>query len=67
MTAPRSTAIWSTRRDMTGCYVHCVEDDLIEIVVPVGNGIAHSVSMPRREARMVARRINECLDGTAKR
>jgi hypothetical protein len=66
MSAPRSAAIWSTRRDMTGCYVRCVEDDLIEIFVPVGNGIGHRVSMPRSEARMVARRINECLDATVK-
>jgi hypothetical protein len=66
MSDTRISAIWSTRRDMTGSYVRCAEDDLIEVCVPIGNGMAQCVPFTRREARLVAKRINECLDATVK-
>jgi hypothetical protein len=68
-TSPRKRprgGIWPTRRDLTGCYVrvHPLNEDAIAVAIPtVGDRCAlHMLS--RHEARMLARRINQCLDAT---
>lgn len=67
----RRTSIWPTRRDLQGSYVHVDPDDdeMIEIVLPpdINRGTRTCVSIDRQEARMLARRINQCLDGTVKK
>lgn len=68
---PHAGSIWPTRRDLRGSYVAVNRDDqdLVDVVVPVrdgsGNAFVHSIS--RGEARLLARRINECLDATVRR
>ena len=68
---PHHASIWSTRRDFTGCYVRVsrVNDDLIDVYFPDGLGSHRGWCMPisRGEARLLARRLNECLDATVKR
>lgn len=67
MSAPRTPAIWATKRDLTGPYVRCGEDDTIEVFLPETgmNGVLVNLGS-RRESRLIAQRINECLDGTVK-
>ena len=43
-------------------YVRTTDDDEITVVVD-----GHFVSMDRATARLLAKRINQCLDATAKR
>ncbi len=67
MIARRTPAIWATKRELTGSYVRCGEDDTIEVFIPKAGMSGVLVNLGgRREARLIAQRINECLDGTVK-
>ncbi|HEX6684984.1 MAG TPA: hypothetical protein VF062_19500 [Candidatus Limnocylindrales bacterium] len=48
-------------------YVRTAIDDLIQIVYFERDGQAQVLMLNRRDARLLARRINQCLDGTVKR
>lgn len=73
---PRRHSIWPTRRDLTGCYVTVDPEDEERILLAFPSsrddtygrqGVVYGgISVDRREARMLAKRINECLDGTRK-
>jgi hypothetical protein len=63
--------VWTLRRDFTQFpYVRTGEDDTIEIIfdpalfdaLPITNVLKYS----RKDARLLAKRINECLDATTK-
>ena len=59
--------VWGTRRDMSGGYVRTMSDDCILIFEPGLSKNGQSIVVDRAEARLLARRINECLDATVKR
>lgn len=61
------TKTWRTRRDSSGSYVRTASDDQIMIVTNDYMGWAQASFMSRSEARLLAKRINECLDETVKR
>lgn len=60
---PRSAAIWPTRSDCSGFYVRCDVDDTIVIATGIHDGLW----MTRSEARLLAKRLNQCLDATVKK
>lgn len=60
-----SNVIWSLR-GVGSAYVKTAEDDKIEILIPDGNGYANGLSFSRKDARLLAKRINQCLDETVK-
>ena len=47
-------------------YVRTTDDDMILIAADAWPEWS-SITVTRREARMIAKRINECLDATVKR
>lgn len=68
---PHANSIWPTRRDLSGAYVKALAGQ-IELWVPDGGtedgmrtGYAHLLS--RSEARLIAKRLNQCLDATVLR
>jgi hypothetical protein len=58
---------------MRGCYVRIDpdDDDQVQLAFPLpgsdDDDTYGALSLDRREARMLARRINECLDATVRR
>lgn len=67
MSPRRTHSIWATHRDLSGAYVGCGEDDTIELYIPDPPPRGLLVNLGARgDARMIARRINECLDATVK-
>ena len=65
---PYERSIWVTRLDWQKPYQQVNADgNFIEIGFwpGDGNGIKHRVS--RKDARLLAKRINSCLDATAKK
>lgn len=66
----RPGSIWTLRRPFTWPFVRTGNDDTIEIIfdidvlsaVPLTNVLSYS----RKDARLLAKRINECLDATVK-
>ena len=46
--------------------VRTTDDDRILIAVWDGKAEERVITVSRRDARLLARRINQCLDGTAK-
>lgn len=69
MSRPGGNTFWPTRRDLTGCYVKVAShnEDRIDVSFPLGDGHVQSMFIDRAEARLLAKRINECLDATVKR
>jgi len=64
------TLAWVLRRnDPFGSYVQTGEGDTVDVVMPRDPGSAHGtrIVMDRPTARLLAKRINECLDETRKR
>jgi len=45
-------------------YVKTEDDKYLGILVADGSGNAHGFKITRRQARQLAKRINQCLDGT---
>lgn len=62
----RTSAIWSLRIG-AGPYVGTVEGDRIRLAFPDGSGMADCIYMTRADARLLAKRINQCLDETRNR
>lgn len=60
----RPGSLWCLRRDFTSGYVCTTDDDGIAIYL---NGYSNEMTMSRATARLLARRINECLNATVKR
>jgi hypothetical protein len=63
-------SIWSLRKN-SGCgYVRTADAELLQIVLPQPGGHDLNTARPqivlidRKDARLLAKRINECLDGT---
>ena len=68
MSRPHKNSIWLTRLDWNMPYQQVNTDgDLIEIGFwpGGGNGIKHRIT--RADARLLAKRINQCLDATVKK
>lgn len=64
-------AVWGLRKNGLG-YVRTLPDDQILVsVINSGSTLVHPgrglIAMDRATARLLARRINQCLDATAKR
>lgn len=62
--------IWLLRKigAATNGSVHTTEDDRIAVLYyGVSRPHPQSLLLSRRDARLLAKRLNECLDGTAKR
>lgn len=57
--------IWSLR-GVNSPYVKTADGDRIEILVGDGAGYANGLSFTRKDARLLAKRINQCLDETRK-
>ncbi len=55
--------LWSLR-GFDSMYVKTADNDKIEILVPDGKGYADGLSISRKDARLLAKRINQCLDAT---
>lgn len=68
---PHANSIWPTRRDLSGCYVK-PSDDSVELWIPDGGyhegmRTGFAVLIARSEARLIAKRLNQCLDATVLR
>jgi len=68
---PHANSIWPTRRDLSGAYVKPI-GDRVTLWLPDGRtengmrtGYTHLLS--RSEARLIAKRLNQCLDATVLR
>ncbi len=48
-------------------YVLTTDDDCIEVVYFERDGYPQALILNRRDARLLAKRINQCLDETVKR
>ena len=57
--------LWSLR-GVNSLYVKTADDDRIEIMFPDGAGYANGFSISRKDARLLAKRIKQCLDATRK-
>jgi len=57
--------LWSLR-GVDSMYVKTGDNDKIEILFPDGLGFANGFSISRKDARLLAKRINQCLDATRK-
>lgn len=60
------TVTWSLRAPEYGAYVQTESEDslLLTIVDPSGYG-KRRVSISRKDARLLAKRLNQCLDDTS--
>ena len=70
MAVHKPGSIWSLRKN-SGCgYVRTADTQLLQIVLPQPGGHDINTAEPfvvlidRKDARLLAKRINECLDGT---
>ena len=60
---------WELRRDFKSGRVGTLLNERIEIVMPnayVEAGPAQRLVLSRKDARLLAKRINQCLESTAK-
>ena len=59
--------IWAAHRDLKrrpSGYVSCFDDQAIELCVQYPGDISHTIRIERKLARLLAKRINQCLDET---
>lgn len=65
---PHANSVWPTRRDLSGTYVKA-DGEQISIWVPDYKGAEDGVvfQLSRSEARLLAKRLSECLDATVLR
>ncbi len=61
------STIWGLRYDPGSGYVRTLPGDRIGVYLPDGRGMVSGLQMSRADARLVAKRINQCLDATVKR
>lgn len=66
MTNRAPSSIWPLRRDCSSVYVCTTDEDRIQIAYPTGGGYVMAYSLSRKDARLLAKRINQCLDATVK-
>lgn len=59
--------IWGLRLEDLGIYVRTEVNDHVLIVGPDWVGKQSAIIVSRKDARLLAKRINECLDATVKR
>lgn len=59
--------VWALRKDTYGPYVMTGEGDTIKVVFPDGDGYAYVHALSRKDARLLAKRMNQCLDSTRKK
>ena len=57
--------IWSLRGVGSKIFVLTTDDDKIEIVF--GGGYAERAIISRKDAKLLAKRINQCLEATVKK
>ena len=62
------SVVWSLRGPDKYPYyqVRTTDDDRIEIGAASGNGYMDYLLLSRKDARLLAKRINQCLDDTRK-
>ncbi len=60
--------VWQCRPMGTypNANVHCDREEHVVVSSAPGDGYAYSLRLPRKLARLLAKRINQCLDDTAK-
>ena len=60
-------SVWTLRRigQSANVFVRTKENEMVEIVFEDLNGIA-AVSLTRKDARLLAKRVNKCLDDSKK-
>ena len=65
---PHANSIWPTRRDLSGAYVRAYGEK-IQMWVPRHAGAQDGTAfvIDRAEARLLAKRLNQCLDATVLR
>lgn len=65
---PHANSIWPTRRDLSGAYVR-PDGNRIMAWVPdyPGDSFGTVLRLDRSEARLLAKRLNQCLDATVLR
>jgi len=70
MAVHKPGSIWSLRKDSNCGYVRTADTDLLQIALPQPGGHSLQTAKPqvvlidRKDARLLAKRINECLDAT---
>jgi hypothetical protein len=68
---PHANSVWPTRRDLSGAYVNA-HGELISMWLPGDSGedeipAGYVHLLTRSEARLLAKRLNQCLDATVLR
>lgn len=53
--------------DKPGSYVRTAPGDMVQIVLETEPGKFQQVMIDRQQARMLAKRLNQCLDATTRR
>ena len=68
---PHATSIWPIRRFPGSSWVQLngFRDDMVDVCLPATDrsGEFRCTSLTRADARLLAKRINECLDATVLR
>lgn len=64
----KPSSAWPLRRETMNTYVRTTEDDGISIVGPAGthSGDLGELVLSRKDARLLAKRIVQCLEGSAR-
>jgi hypothetical protein len=65
---PHANSVWPTRRDLSGAYVKPL-GDRVQLWIPERPGAEDGARLllTRHEARLLAKRLNQCLDATVLR
>lgn len=64
MAKHRPTVVWGIRKLGQDGYVRTRDTKTIELCFPDGDGMVLCVPLSRADARLWARRITQCLEGT---
>lgn len=70
MAQHKPTMVWHTRLETDGPYqtVKTVNEGTVAIGFMPGHGVAgYGFHISRKDARLLAKRINQCLDATVKK
>lgn len=59
-------SIWTLRMDEGAAYVRTGPNDRIVLAGPDEVGCFSTIHLTRKDARLLAKRINQCLDATVK-
>lgn len=58
---------WYLRRDTFDICVETAANDRVDIWGPTWRGDSTMITVSRQDARLLAKRINQCLDATVKK